>query len=141
MNQRGTPTERIVIKDFPLLELSDDIRQFMATEFVQRVPCSDILFSRARNEDGSLTNFANGDRYMYVKAGFTPSLPKQVTIGGHNCRLWHSRQKSFVFDVVVPLMAPMRLRSVMHTLTNNQLLFRSRSLRTFLPTTTGVTSS
>ena len=95
MNQRGTPTERIVIKDFPLLEVSDDIRQFMATEFVQLVPYSDILFSRARNEDGSLTNFANGDRYMYVKAGFTPSLPKQVTIGGHNCRLWHSRQKVF----------------------------------------------
>ena len=43
MNQRGTPTERIVIKDFPLLELSDDIRQFMATEFVQLVPCYDIV--------------------------------------------------------------------------------------------------
>ena len=83
----GKQAERIVIKDFPLLEASHVILEYMVNVHNQVKPCSEMYFSKARNDDGSLTEFANGDRYFYAHSGFLPALPKQAMIGDYKCRL------------------------------------------------------
>ena len=53
---------------------------------------SDVITGKIRNANNELTEFLNGDRYVYVEAGFSPVLEQETTINGHTCRIWHSNQ-------------------------------------------------
>ena len=54
---------------------------------------SSVISGKIRNHRNKLTDFLNGDRYVYVEAGFTPVLDPDVTLdGGHKCKVWHANQ-------------------------------------------------
>ena len=42
-----------------------------------------------------ISPFINGDRIVYISPNMCPSLPKEVVIAGHPCRLWHASQRNF----------------------------------------------
>ena len=42
-----------------------------------------------------MSQFINGDRFVYVSSDVTPPLPKETVIAGHPCRIWHPSQKNF----------------------------------------------
>ena len=49
---------------------------------------SAVKYSLMRDEDGSLTDFKNGDRYVYCQP-FSPPLPKQQKVCGMQCTIYH----------------------------------------------------
>ena len=80
------PNERVLFKDIPLLESSNLIYDFL-DEHPQVEPVGGVKFSFSRN-----TEYANGDRFIYVRGEFTPPLEKTATLGEHRVRIWHASQ-------------------------------------------------
>ena len=67
------------------------IKNYLRTQPQIRIR-SDVITGKIRNANNELTEFLNGDRYVYVEAGFSPDLEQEATINGHTCRIWHSNQ-------------------------------------------------
>ena len=49
---------------------------------------SDVRYGYLRDENGLLTSYASGDRYVYVEA-FDPPIPKQQTVSQFSCIVIH----------------------------------------------------
>ena len=49
---------------------------------------SAVKYGCVRTEDGRLTNYKNGDRFMYVKP-FSPSMPRNQKVGNFPCIVIH----------------------------------------------------
>ena len=92
MNTR-VQTERVILKNLPIPESNDLIHEFIMT-MPHIEPVGPISWSMSRNEANQLSEFANGDRFLDVKADFYPPLPKEVKIGDHACRIWHISQSA-----------------------------------------------
>ena len=89
-------TERVTIRDLPLHESNDLILDYLATQ--PQIDISGSLFwSMARNELNQESPYMNGDRVIEVRADFHPPLPKEVTLGGYPCRIYHPTQKEICF--------------------------------------------
>ena len=82
--------ERLTIKDLPLSVSNNEIDAFLASKGL--VPISNIKYTRARDENGGLTSFRTGDRFVFVKGPVTPILPKKASIADFNCRTYHDGQ-------------------------------------------------
>ena len=84
-------SERIVIKDFPMWEPNSMITTYFETQPHIETVSDEVYYSKARNNSTKGTSaFVNGDRFLFVKCGFDPPLPKIVQIGGYECRTWYS---------------------------------------------------
>ena len=46
----------------------------------------DVITGKIRNANNEMTEFLNGDRYVYVEAVFSPVLEQEETINEHTCR-------------------------------------------------------
>ena len=69
------------------------------TEYFKTLPhvklaSSDVHYSKARNSlTGGTSQFINGDRFVFVKAGFDPPIPEEVKIGDYTCHVWYSSRE------------------------------------------------
>ena len=82
--------ERLTIKDLPLSVSNSEIDAYLASKGL--VAASNIKYTKARDENGGLTNFKTGDRFVFVKGPITPILPKKAQIADFNCRTYHDGQ-------------------------------------------------
>ena len=49
-------------------------------------------YGKIRESNGDLTNFKNGDRFVFVKAPVWPLLPKVAHIADVHCKVYHDGQ-------------------------------------------------
>ena len=92
-NDPGEKREKIVIKNLPL-----SVDKNVVLDYLRNHPglclTSDLKLAHERNEDGSLTNYLNGDRYIYAAAPISPLLPATTTLGNFKVRIWHVSQQN-----------------------------------------------
>ena len=88
---QNIPSEKIIFRDVPFDCNNSHIMNYLRTQPQIRIR-SDVITGKIRNANNELTEFLNGDRYVYVEAGFSPVLEQETTINGHTCRIWHSNQ-------------------------------------------------
>ena len=86
-----TPVEKITLKDLPLSMPNESIEKFLQDHKELQLK-TNIRFSKERDEFGNLTNYKNGDRFVYAIAPIIPALPRETTIDGVPCRIYHSSQ-------------------------------------------------
>ena len=91
----STKTEKIVFKDIPL---SDPNGTELIEDYLRQHPhitvTSNVCYSRIKRDNRN-TPYRSGERYVYVKADFSPSLPENTQIGHYNTRVWHQSQEVF----------------------------------------------
>ena len=86
-------TERILIKDIPL-SVSNDVILESLKEIAGDIKfTSPMKYSVERDEDGTRTDFKNGDRFIFAEAPISPPLPFDFHVGGHSGRLYHDSQE------------------------------------------------
>lgn len=85
---------KLTIKDIPLSYTNQDITAFL-TKLGAKMT-SDIKFSKARDRSGALTDFLDGDRFVYLDKDHSLKnpLPRKSTCGSFDCRLIHFGQPS-----------------------------------------------
>ena len=84
-----TPQERkdkLTVRGLPLSVSNQEIQTLLESK--GEVLASSIKYSQIRNEDGTLTEFLNGDRFLYCEPLSTP-LPRQQTICNFQCLVYH----------------------------------------------------
>ncbi len=82
---------RITIKDIPLSYDNDVIVNFLKDKNVNLK--TDIRYCCIRSGiTGKLTNYKNGDRYIWAEGPITPPLNRRVRIGRFRCRIYHDDQ-------------------------------------------------
>lgn len=88
----NTRVEKIVIHDLPLSVDNDTILNYLKDQ-PQVTLTSEIRYSRERTQEGKLTTYRNGDRFVYAIHPINPPLPETEIIGPHRVRLYHQSQK------------------------------------------------
>ena len=88
---QNIPSEKIIFRDVPFDCNNSHIMNYLRTQPQIRIR-SDVITDKIRNANNELTEFLNGDRYVYVEAGFSPVLEQEATINGHTCGIWHTNQ-------------------------------------------------
>ena len=84
------PNTKVTVSDIPISYSSSEIE-----DCLKQLGChllSNIRFQHVRDENGKLTRFKNGNRFLYIAVPKDP-LPKQVKIGLFNGKLYHKEQK------------------------------------------------
>ena len=61
----------------------------------QVVLTSQMRDAHERNDQGELTHFKNGDRFVYATHPISPPIERQVKIAGRQCRVFHNGQNNF----------------------------------------------
>ena len=86
-------TEKITFKDIPLSDIDGTkmIERYIV-DHPQLAVMSDVCYSRIKINN-KLTPFRSGDRFVYVKADFSPALPENTQIGCYNVRISHRSQE------------------------------------------------
>ena len=90
MNQFNMNCEKVTIKDLPLSVANTEIENFLSLNNVTIV--SDIKYGKIRDSNGDLTNFKNGDRFVFVKTPVWPLLPRVAHIADIHCEVYHDGQ-------------------------------------------------
>lgn len=93
---RRPQTERVFIRDYPITAPPAPLLSYLKSQPQIQI-YGDISFSMARGSQREMSNYTNGDRVIEVVADFTPPLPKDITLGGHPCRIYHATQKLICF--------------------------------------------
>jgi len=91
-NVHSQNVEKIVIRDVPLSVDNDLIMEYLR-KFEHLKLTSDVRYSRERSEDGFLTKYRNGDRYIFAEAPVFPVLPNNDKIDIFNARISHPTQR------------------------------------------------
>ncbi len=82
--------EKITVKDIPLSYSGEEIQRYLSERgVVMKTP---LMYAKDRDFHGRLTEYKNGDRYLYVVSPVEPPLPRQATIGSRRCRIFHKSQ-------------------------------------------------
>ena len=87
------PSESIIFRDLPLTFDNKHIISHLKANYPEIYLRSNIITGKVRNSNNELTDYLNGDRYIYARQGFA-ALPKELTIGGQRCRVWHTSQSN-----------------------------------------------
>ncbi len=82
--------EKVTIKYLPLSVSNEEVEKLFEEK---KIPlATEIKYANARDGEGRLTEFRNGDRYCYVKGRINPLLPRNVTVAGMKCKVFHDGQ-------------------------------------------------
>jgi len=87
-------SEKITISELPL-SVSNTLITTLLDQYPQVKIRSKVLYSKEHDEDGKLSDFLNGDRYLYAEYPIMPPLPKDINIGTFKCKVYHRCQKFF----------------------------------------------
>ena len=78
--------DKLTIKGLPLPVRNEEIVNVLVENNIQIA--STIKYGLMREDDGTLTSFKNGDRFVYVQP-FDPPISRNQTIAGYNCIVIH----------------------------------------------------
>ena len=78
--------DKLTLKNLPLSVSNQEIEKLLKEKNVMLV--SPIFYGKIRDENGQLTSFKSGDRYMFVQP-FDHPLPRQQEICNFQCLLLH----------------------------------------------------
>ena len=78
--------DKLTVRGLPLSVSNKEIKTLLESQGV--ILASAVKYSLMRDEDGSLTDFKNGDRYVYCQR-FHPPIPKQQKVCGMQCTIYH----------------------------------------------------
>jgi ribA/ribD-fused uncharacterized protein len=78
--------DKLTIRGLPVSLSHDEVKNFLENKNV--ILSSKIIFSLMRDDNGALTNFTTGDRFLYCNP-FDPPLEKQQQIGNFYCQIYH----------------------------------------------------
>lgn len=85
--------EKITMKDIPLSVDNKAVEDFFSG-FPQVKLTSEVMHSKERRPDtGRLTNYLNGDRYVFAIWPVKPILPHKAKVAGHYSRIYHITQR------------------------------------------------
>ena len=84
--QKKMNSDKLTIRNLPLSVSNDEIEKMLVEKSV--ILRSPIRYSFIRNEDGELTTYKSGDRYVFVEPFETPLL-RQQEIGIFQCLVLH----------------------------------------------------
>ena len=76
----------LLSKIIPLSVSNESIKRMLEEKGIELV--SPIKFGLIRDQDGHLTEYKSGDRYVFVKP-FSPPLPRKQTVGNFSCVVIH----------------------------------------------------
>ena len=82
--------ERVTVKDLPLSVANSEVEAYLLGKEIATV--SAVKYSKARDDNGDLTNFKTGDRFVFVKGPVLPLLPRKDDIADFKCRIFHDGQ-------------------------------------------------
>ena len=82
--------EKVTIKDLPLSISNDEVTAFLQGKGVKLT--TEPRYSKDRDEDGKLTSFLNGDRYVYATSPIMPVMSSNAVINDQRCRVFHPSQ-------------------------------------------------
>ena len=77
--------EKITIKELLLSVPNSQVENYLRDSNVER-------YSKVRDGNRDLTNFKNGDRFVFVKSPVWPLLPRTVRIADIRCKIFHDGQ-------------------------------------------------
>ena len=84
--------DKLTIKHLPLSISNDEIKKLLEDQNV--ILASPIRYGLIRDEEGQLTTYKSGDRFVFVEP-FDPPLPRQQKIGTFHCTvLYHGKMMS-----------------------------------------------
>ena len=78
--------DKLTIKNVPLSVSNDMIKQMLEEKGIVLV--SAVKYGCVRTLEGQLTNYKNGDRFVYAKP-FSPPLSRKQTVGNFPCIVIH----------------------------------------------------
>lgn len=85
--------EKITLKDIPLSIDNKAVEDFFSG-YSQVKLTSEVMHSKERRPDtGRLTNYLNGDRYVFAIYPVLPILPHKAKVAGHYSRIFHATQR------------------------------------------------
>ncbi len=92
LNQRAPNEmrEKITIRDIPLSYSNEEVEKYLEDKGVSVK--SPVMYAKERDPSGRLTEYKNGDRYVYAVYPVLPLLPRFDTIGSRRCRIFHKGQ-------------------------------------------------
>ena len=82
---------KVTIKDLPISKGNKGIEQFLISQGIKLK--SAIGYAKARNEQNELTDWLNGDRFVFVEK-FDDPLPRKTWINDSSVRIFHRDQPS-----------------------------------------------
>ena len=85
------PTTKLIIGNIPLSFSDDELLQAVKEQGVNIF--SKLISERDRDENGKLTHWKTGRRFVYIAVPLTP-LPNKVTIGPFSASFYHKEQKT-----------------------------------------------
>lgn len=91
-SSRSIRSEKIFFKDLNFDVDENLILDYINNNFKQLNVKSDLMRAKVKYQSETWSPFYNGDRYIYVDAGFLPPLPKSFEIENQTYRIWHSSQ-------------------------------------------------
>ena len=83
--------EKNVFKDLPFLIKDDKLVDYLS-KFPHIQIKSNVVYGKVLDENKAVTQYENGDRYIYVKGDVVPPLPSEIELDGHICRVSHKSQ-------------------------------------------------
>ena len=85
-NQQIIKNDKLTIRNVPMWVDNTEVKTMLESHSIKLV--STIRYGMVRDEDGQLTSFKNGERFVYVKP-FDPPIPRRQQIGDHYCTIIH----------------------------------------------------
>ena len=85
-NRETKTLDKLTIKHLPLSLSSTEVEKALQGQNVTLA--SKVRYGCVRDENGQLTSYKSGDRYVYVQK-FDPPLPKQQSIANFKCVIIH----------------------------------------------------
>ena len=82
---------KITIADVPLSFDNKCIEEHLRKKFVLEF-VSEIKYQYERTAEGKLTNYKNGNRFIFAKGPMVQPLSRQDEIGNFKCRYFHGNQ-------------------------------------------------
>ena len=85
-NQQIRKNDKLTIRNVPMWVDNAEVKAMLESHSIKLV--STIRYGMVRDEDGQLTSFKNGERFVYVKP-FDPPIERRQQIGEYFCTVIH----------------------------------------------------
>ena len=93
-----SPTKNSEIVTFKGFMPNEDLKNEAILQYLNDkegiIKRSDIIWSKSRREDNSLSEYYNGNRHVYLEEGFEP-FPKQIMLGQKKIFISHKSQEKY----------------------------------------------
>ena len=84
--------DKLTIKGLPISVSNDEVVNLLKSKGITLA--TQVKFANIRDDNGSLTSYRNGDRFVYCQP-FSPSIPRQQKICGFYCTVLHHGKDGF----------------------------------------------